>query len=91
MENSRHAYFKFDLSSIETDRYDIDEMKMMLSFRKSHAPNELVFTESESTLRNTSTEWTVTNVTYNNRPYRYRRISGCNTQCYINRRRKPVH
>ena len=52
-----------------TDRYDINEMKMMLSFRKSNAPNELVFTESESTLRNTSTEWTVTNVTYNNRPY----------------------
>ncbi|MBD0382881.1 alginate lyase family protein [Paenibacillus sp. WST5] len=65
---SRHAYLKFDLSSIDTDRYDIDEMNMTLSFRKSHAPNELVFTESESTLRGTSTEWTVTNVTYNNRP-----------------------
>ena len=65
----RHAYFKFDLSSIDKDRYNIDQMKMILSFRKSHAPNELVFTESESTLRNTSTQWTVTNVTYNNRPY----------------------
>jgi len=66
---SRHAYLKFDLSSIDTSKYDIDDMNMTLSFRKSHAPNELVFTESESTLRDTSTEWTVTNVTYNNRPY----------------------
>ena len=65
----RHAYFKFDLSSIDTERYNIDGMKMMFSFRKSNAPNELVFTESESTLRNTSAEWTVNNVTYNNRPY----------------------
>ncbi|WP_208607740.1 S-layer homology domain-containing protein [Paenibacillus pectinilyticus] len=38
-----------------------------MSFRKSHAPNELVFTEAESTLRSDSTQWTVTNVTYNNR------------------------
>ncbi|WP_284646658.1 S-layer homology domain-containing protein [Paenibacillus silviterrae] len=66
---SRHAYFKFDLSSIDTNRYDISEMSVILSFRKSHAPNELVFTESESTLRDTGTQWTVTNVTYNNRPY----------------------
>ncbi|KRF10045.1 hypothetical protein ASG89_00400 [Paenibacillus sp. Soil766] len=66
---SRHVYVKFDLSSIDTNRYKIGEMNMMLSFRKSHAPNELVFTESESTLRGTSTDWTVTNVTYNNRPY----------------------
>ncbi|UJF34849.1 S-layer homology domain-containing protein [Paenibacillus hexagrammi] len=65
----RHTYFKFDLSSIDTERYDVGEMNMMLSFRKSHSPNELVFTESESTLRDTSTDWTVTNVTYNNRPY----------------------
>jgi hypothetical protein len=66
---SRHTYLKFDLSSIDTSRYNIAEMKMMLSFRKSHAPNELIFTESESTLRGTDSEWTVTNVTYNNRPY----------------------
>lgn len=66
---SRHAYLKFDLSSIDTDRYDTGEMTMQLSFRKSHAPNELVFTESESVLRNTDKEWTVTNVTYNTRPY----------------------
>ncbi|MGG1519690.1 S-layer homology domain-containing protein [Paenibacillus oryzisoli] len=66
---SRHTYFKFDLSSIDTTRYAIGDMSMTLSFRKSHAANELIFTESESVLRGTSTEWTVTNVTYNNRPY----------------------
>ncbi|MGG1555351.1 S-layer homology domain-containing protein [Paenibacillus ferrarius] len=65
---SRHTYFKFDLSSIDTTRYAIGDMSMTLSFRKSHAANELIFTESESVLRGTSTEWTVTNVTYNNRP-----------------------
>lgn len=66
---SRHAYLKFDLSSIDTGRYNPNEMTMELSFRKSHAPNELVFTESESVLRETDHEWTVTNVTYNTRPY----------------------
>lgn len=66
---SRHAYLKFDLSSIDTSRYQIGDMNMTLSFRKSHAPNELIFTESESTLHGTSTEWTVTNVTYTTRPY----------------------
>ncbi|WP_249897427.1 DNRLRE domain-containing protein [Paenibacillus sp. PK3_47] len=65
---SRHAYLKFDLSSIDTSKYDIEEMSMTLSFRKSHSPNELIFTESESVLRDTGAEWTVTNVTYNNRP-----------------------
>ncbi|QKS45236.1 S-layer homology domain-containing protein [Paenibacillus cellulosilyticus] len=64
----RHAYLKFDLSSIDTDRYKIDEMQMVLNFRKSHSPNELVFTESESTLQDTNTEWTVNNLTYNARP-----------------------
>ncbi|KRE46161.1 OmpL47-type beta-barrel domain-containing protein [Paenibacillus sp. Soil522] len=64
----RHTYLKFDLSSIETNRYNIDEMKMILSFRKTHAPNELVFTESEPTLRNSGAEWTVNNLTYNARP-----------------------
>src|SRR4051812_44316011 len=37
----RHTYLKFDLSSIDTERFDIDQMKMKLSFRKSHAPNKL--------------------------------------------------
>lgn len=64
----RHVYLKFDLSSIDPDLYKIDEMKMVLNFRKSHSPNELVFTESESTLRDSNTEWTVNNLTYNNRP-----------------------
>lgn len=65
---SRHAYLKFDLSSIDTDRYTIDEMNMTLNFRKSHAANELVFNESVSKLSNSDTEWTVTNLTYSNRP-----------------------
>lgn len=65
---SRHVYVRFDLSSIDTERYDIDDMDMILSFRKSHAPNELEFTESESFLRESETEWTVNNVTFNNRP-----------------------
>ncbi|WNS40748.1 S-layer homology domain-containing protein [Paenibacillus sp. MMS20-IR301] len=66
---SRHVYLKFDLSAVDTSRYDIDGMNMTLSFRKSHSPNELIFTEAEPTLRDSGTEWTVTNVTYNNRPY----------------------
>lgn len=65
----RHVYLQFDLSSIDTQYYAIEEMQMNLNFRKSHAPNELIFTESESTLRNSTEPWTVTNVTYNNRPY----------------------
>lgn len=65
---SRHVYLKFDLSAIDTERYDLNEMSMLLSFRKSHAPNELVFTESESTLRDSYEAWTVNNLTYNNRP-----------------------
>lgn len=65
----RHVYLKFDLSAIDTERYAIDEMNMVLNFRKSHAPNELVFTESESILRDAGDEWTVNNLTYNNRPY----------------------
>jgi hypothetical protein len=64
----RHAYLKFDLSSIDTDQYAIDELQMTLNFRKSHGPNELVFTESELTLRDSGDEWTVNNLTYNNRP-----------------------
>ncbi|THF73613.1 S-layer homology domain-containing protein [Cohnella fermenti] len=64
----RHAYLKFDLSTIDTSRYAIDEMTMTLTFRKSHAPNELVFTESESTLSGSSDAWTEDNLTYNNRP-----------------------
>ncbi|WP_335563272.1 DNRLRE domain-containing protein [Neobacillus vireti] len=65
---SRHTYLKFDLSSIDTERYKIDEMQMKLSFRKTHAPNKLIFTESEATLRDSSEEWSINNLTYNNRP-----------------------
>ncbi|MBB3113124.1 hypothetical protein FHS18_005227 [Paenibacillus phyllosphaerae] len=64
----RHVYLKFDLGAIDTERYPIDGMKVMLNFRKTHAPNELVFTESESALRDSGEDWTVNNLTYNNRP-----------------------
>lgn len=65
----RHVYLQFDLSAIDTARYNVDEMEMTLNFRKSHAPNELIFTESQSVLRDSDEAWTVTNLTYNNRPY----------------------
>ncbi|MBD2869123.1 fibronectin type III domain-containing protein [Paenibacillus arenilitoris] len=64
----RHTYLKFDLSSIDTEKYNVDEMQVILSFRKTHAANELVFTESEPTLRSSGLAWTVNNLTYNTRP-----------------------
>jgi len=64
----RHTYLKFDLSAIDTRRYDIEDMQMILNFRKSHAPNELVFTESDPTLRDSNEGWTIHNLTYNTRP-----------------------
>lgn len=64
----RHTYLKFDLSSIDTEKYSINEMQMILNFRKTHAANELVFTESESTLQGSNLEWTINNLTYNTRP-----------------------
>ncbi|CZQ99237.1 OmpL47-type beta-barrel domain-containing protein [Trichococcus collinsii] len=65
---NRHTYLKFDLTSIDTQYYDINQIKVELTFRKSHAPNDLIFTESDSTLMNSVEEWTASNLTYNNRP-----------------------
>ena len=63
----RHAYFKFDLSSIDTDRYNIDEMKMMLSFRKSMRQMSWYLRKANRPCV-TRHEWTINNVTYNTRP-----------------------
>lgn len=65
---NRHTYLKFDLTSIDTQYYDISQIKVELTFRKTHAPNELIFTESDSNILNSAEEWTASNLTYNNRP-----------------------
>lgn len=66
----RHAYIKFDLSSINISEVE----NIVLNITKSHAVNTLLFNESSDYLRNVTTQkdssefWTNSNINYNNRP-----------------------
>ena len=48
--SNRFGYIRFDLTALDTERFDIDDMAFNMWYRRSHDPMTLTFTECEDTL-----------------------------------------